>query len=177
MRFLRSKTFLVLIALVLVDFTVIWIWVVNDEPSPDSAIEIYIVVPFVFLLNLIIAGILFLFKKKYSSIFLVNSILSSIIMYNLFGYGIHKTIDNMYDSWEFTKNDTVFVINKSNEYNEFSMSYRTDPGSSTQFISGASKLQGDTLVLSSGSTHMFIVKDSLYNFQAVKSSIKLKIRN
>lgn len=114
MSFLRSKMFLAILALVIIDFIVIWIWVLNAELSPDSAMGIYIVIPIVFFLNLTLAGILFLFKKEYSFVFLVNAIVSSIIMYNLFGYGIDRTTDNMYDSWEFSRNDTVFVINKVN---------------------------------------------------------------
>ena len=178
MSFLRSKTFLGILALVIVDFVVIWIWVLHADLAPDSAIAVYIFVPFVFFLNIILAGILVLFKKKnYSLIFLLNAIASSIIMYNLFGYGVEKAIDDIYDSWEFSRNDTLFVIDKANDYQEFSISYSTDLGSSIGFMSGAAKFKGDTLVLSSGYTHMYILKDRLYNFQGLKSPIILTIRH
>ena len=177
MGFLRSISLVRLLALILIDFTVISIWVANEELPPDSAMGIYIVVPFVFLINLIVAGILYLFKKRYSYIFLINAILSSIIMYNLFVYGMQRTMDSMYDSWEFSKNDTLFLIDKANKFNEFSMSYMTEPGSSTQYISGSTKSKGDTLLLLTGSTRMYIVNGMLYNLRGIKSPIILKVRN
>lgn len=127
--------------------------------------------------NLIVAGILYMFKNRYSYIFLINAVLSSIIMYNLFDYGMQRTMDTMYDSWEFSKNDTLFVIDKANKFNEFSMSYITEPGSSIQYISGSTNFRGDTLSLTTGSTRMYIVNGMLYNFRGLKSPIILKVRN
>jgi hypothetical protein len=177
MSFLRSISMIRLLALILVDVILISIWVSNEDLPPDSAMGIYIVVPFVFLINLIVAGILYLFKNRYSYIFLINAVLSSIIMYNLFNYGMQRTIDSMYDSWEFSKNDTLFVIDKANKFNEFSISYITQPGSSTQYISGSTKSKGDTVSLLTGSTRMYIVNGMLYNFQGIKARIVLKVRN
>jgi hypothetical protein len=177
MSFLRSISLLRLLALTLVDFTLISIWVANEELPPDSAMGIYIVVPFVFLINLIVAGILYLFKKRYGYIFLINAILSSIIMYNLYIYGMRRTLDKMYDSWEFSRNDTLFSVNKSNQYNEFSISYSTEPGSSTQFISGTTKTKGDTLSLITDSMSLYILNRKIYNFQSAKSPILMKVTN
>lgn len=103
------NTILKTILLIALDFILIWLWLDDMKPDVSSSIIIIILVPFVFLLNLIIGVILYFSKKKtFAVIFLVNAFVSSIIMVHLFDYEIDRGVSNSLDQWEFQKADTTF---------------------------------------------------------------------
>ena len=123
-----------LLILTILDFIIIWFWV--GEPDPSVSIGIIIVVPFVIIINLILAGLFYAFKRPYSKAFLINSIISAVIMYNLFIAGIDRHQRLRYEGWNFKINDTTFDITHSKLDSTFSMTYSTNPGSSVEFIGG-----------------------------------------
>lgn len=164
MDLILSKTFKGMLVLIILDFIIIWLCVKHMEIDGSSGMGIFIVVPPVFLLNFIIGVILFFLKRDYCYMFILNSFIGSVIMYHLFDWRMGDRMNEMYDSWNFAKNDTVYTINKFNESNSFSISYQTDHGSSTEFITGLTKSKGDTLFLAADSIHIYIYKNGLYNF-------------
>jgi hypothetical protein len=169
------KIYYKILALILIDFGLIWWWVYQMDPEPSVSIGIILLVPFVFLINLIIGGILFFFKKReYSRLFFVNSILASIMMFYLFGKGIDRHQNNRLESWEFRKADSTFRLIRWKKIDEFSMSYSLGPGSSTGFLNGKCIEENGEWQLTGDSFNMKIINDlELVGFRNKYDTIKM----
>lgn len=164
-----------LLGLITFDFILIWIWVYQMNPDSSVSIGILLLVPFVFVINVVIAGILFWLKKKeYSRLFLINTIFASIIMHYLFGKGIDRYQNNRLESWEFNIADTTFSLTRWKNIDEFSMTYSTRPGSSWGFLNGKCKLVSNEWILGVDSFQMKIHDDCLIGFRTKTDTIKMK---
>jgi hypothetical protein len=53
-----------ILGLAIIDFVLIWRWVYQMDPDPSVSIGIIILVPLVFVLNVIIAGVLLCKKER-----------------------------------------------------------------------------------------------------------------
>lgn len=176
MNFSFPKVFKYSLILALIDILVIWLWAINSDLGPGSAMVVYLVVPFVFIINIIIGVILFFAKRIYSSMFFINCIISPVITYWIFTLEMNNQYKEHFDHWGFNLRDTTFRITKSNKYNEFSISYSEGPGSSsTSFLDGKCEQKKDTILLIADSISMYIHNDKLYNFRKSKDPIALKI--
>ncbi|MHA4895783.1 hypothetical protein ACXZ1K_13600 [Pedobacter sp. PWIIR3] len=107
--------------------------------------------------------------------FFINCIVGSIITYWIFTSELSNQSKMRYGTWTFNLQDTVYRIDKSNEYNEFSMSYSNGGGTSTEFMTGHYAKRNDTLQLKADSITMYIHDLKLYNFRKSRFPIKLKI--
>lgn len=164
-----------ILGLAIIDFGLIWLWVYQMNPDPSVSIGIILLVPFVFLVNLIIAGILFYKKKKENGLlFLLNSVIASILMFYLFGKGIDRYQNNRLEQWEFKKADTTFSLIRWKETDEFSMTYSIRPGSSWGFIDGKCIKETDGWILTTDSVKMKIIaNDRLVGFKNISDTIKM----
>ena len=162
------------IILVLIDMLIIWLWAINSDHGPGSTMVVYIVVPFAFIVNIIIGVILFFTKRVYSPMFFINCIVASLITCWIFTLKLNNQYKEPFDVWSFNLQDTTFKITKWNKYNEFSISYCARPGSSTGFLDGKCEQKKDTLLLIADSKSMRIYHDKLYNFRKSKNPISLK---
>lgn len=169
------KTLYKILGLAVIDFGLIWLWVYQMDPDPSVSIGIILLVPFVFVLNLIIAGVLFFAKKKeFSRIFLINSVIASIIMFYLFGEGIDRHQNNRLEQWTFQKADTTFSLIRWKETNEFSMTYSLNPGSSWGFLDGTCKKEDDNWILKTDSLTMTIDEmDNLIGFRNPTDTLEM----
>jgi hypothetical protein len=164
-----------ILGVLVLDFIIIWLWVYQMDPDPSVSIGILLLVPLVFVVNLLLAGVLYLLKKKeYAILFCINSILASIIMYQLFMSGIGRHQNNQLESWEFKKADTTFSLIRWKKTDDFDMEYRTDPGMSVGFLSGKCILKNGEFILTTDSTR-YIMKDNLLiGFRRSGDTVKLK---
>ena len=88
------KTLFKLIGILIIGIILTDLLVKIIDPKPKEASFVLILIAFVFILNLAIAGVLFFAKKKeYGKIFLINSILSTIIMFYIYGKRIDRYIE------------------------------------------------------------------------------------
>lgn len=165
-----------ILGLAVIDFVLTWFWVYQMDPDPSLSIGIILLVPFVFVLNVIIAGVLFFVKKKeYSRIFLINSIIASIMMFFLFEKGIDRYQNNRLESWEFQKADTTFSLVHWKKINEFSMSYSLIPGSSWGFLDGTCQDENGIWILKADSFTMMIDEnDNLIGFRNPTDTIEME---
>lgn len=168
LKFLTS-----LILLALFDYVVIWLWVRQQDPGPSISIGILLLVPLLFIINLGIAGILFAAKREYASVFVVNSFISAILMYVVFTQGISRHQCQRYESWRFQLNDTTFRIDYYKPDTTFSISYSTNPGSSSSYIDGHVQRVGGDYVLSNDTLKLTIKNGYLFGFTNNRDSIKL----
>jgi hypothetical protein len=164
-----------ILILVIVDIIIIWTWIYAIDPDPSISIYVLVLVPFVFGLNLILAGIIFLLKKKkLARLFLINSVISSAIMYYLFGQGIDRHQNKRLESWTFQKSDTTLRLTRWKNIGEFSMSYSLRPGSSWSFIDGKCELLNNEWILKVDSTTMMKIHDDLLiGYPTMKDTIEL----
>lgn len=168
------RTLYKIIGLAFIDFGLIWLWVYQMDPDPSVSIGIILLVPFVFVLNLIIAGVLYYAKKKeYSSIFLINSVTASIIIFYLFGKGIDRHQNKRLEQWTFQKADTTFSLIRWKETNEFSMTYSLNPGSSWSFLDGHCENKNGKWILNADTISIEIDNDHLIGFRNQYDTIKM----
>jgi membrane protein YdbS with pleckstrin-like domain len=80
----QMKLFIKILLLTIIDFIVIWFWVKENDPDPSVSIAIILVVPAVIIINLAIALVLYFTKREYSKVFVINALVSAIVMYFLF---------------------------------------------------------------------------------------------
>ncbi|MBF6640279.1 hypothetical protein IVB69_02175 [Flavobacterium sp. J49] len=159
--------------LTIIDFIVIWSWVKEIDPEPSVSIAIFVVVPVVIIINLLIALVLYFTKKEYSKVFVINSLVSAVIMYFLFLNGIDRHQNLRYESWEFNIKDTIFNITHSKLDNTFSISESTNQGSSTGFLDGKFSRKGNEYYLTTDSTKYRIRNDYFFGFRNSTDCIKL----
>ncbi len=165
-----------ILILTILDFIVIWLFVKQSDPDPSVAIGIIIVVPVVIIINLIIAGFLYAIKRQYSKAFLINSIISAIIMYNLFIAEISRHQRLRYESWNFKIKDTTFDITHSKVDSTFSITYSLTPGSSWGFIRGQIIYKNNSYLMITDTTNFIIKNNFLFGFQNI-DSIKLTMNH
>lgn len=167
------KFWIRIILLILIDFAIIWLWVKQMNPDPSISIGILILVPFVVILNLIIALILYFSKREFVSLFVLNSIIAGILMFYLFGEGIDRYQNERLESWKFKLQNTNYEITHWKLENTFSMSEINNPGSSTSFLDGKFIKDGNKYYLKTDSTEFIIKNNYLYKFRNENDSIKL----
>jgi membrane protein YdbS with pleckstrin-like domain len=167
------KLFIKLFLLTIIDFIIIWFWVKENDPDPSVSIALVIVVPVAIIINLAIAMILYFFKREYTKVFVINSLVSAIIMYFLFLNGIERHQNLRYESWKFNRKDTIFAIIHSKLDNTFSMTESTNQGSTTEFLEGKFSENGNEYYLKTDSTEYKIRNEYLFGFRNSKDSIKL----
>lgn len=170
------KMFLKIIGVTILDFLIIWIWVRLMEPDPSVAIIIIILIPIVIAVNLIIAGLLFWYKNKNSKLFLLNTIISSLIVYWLFPMEINRRLNEQYNDYEFVLSDTTYRISlETHSTHHFSSTYKVKTQGMTHgWIHGTYENRGDSIFLISDSVEMYILNNKLYNFLNRKDAIAIE---
>lgn len=170
------KTFYRILGLLLIDFGLIWLWVFLIDPDPSISIGLIVLVPLVFMANLIVGAILFFLKKKeFAKLFFLNSVLASIIFCYLFLEGIDRHQNNRLESWEFQKADSTFTLTRWKTSNEFSLTYSLSPHWSWGCLNGTYKNENDEWVLEADSIEMRIRNDNqLIGFRRPTDTIELK---
>jgi len=163
-----------ILLLVIFDFCMIWFWVRTMDPDPSVSIGIILLIPFVIIINLIIAGILFFFKKQYSKFFLINAVISAFIINFLFSAEISRHQRDRLESWEFKYKDRIYKIVHWKSEGTFSMSEQLDPGASTEFLEGKFVKFNKEYQLTTDSTKYVIRKNVLYGFGNGSKGIALK---
>ncbi|MBD0259209.1 MAG: hypothetical protein ICV83_26120 [Cytophagales bacterium] len=161
--------------LIIIDFILIWFWVKEMDPDPSSSLVMILLAPFVFGLNIIAVGLLCLVKQKqYIDVFLINSLISPVIMFYLFGQGVKRYQPERLESWKFTSAATTFEVTRWKKTGAFIMSYSTNPGSSSSFLDGKYEWKDGAFILTTDSTRYILKDNFLVGFPSATDSIRLK---
>lgn len=142
--------------------------------DPSISIFILVLIPFVIVVNLLVAGVVYYVRKQYSKFFLINTVISAVIMNYLFGEGISRRQANRLESWEFSHNNIRYQITHWKSEGEFSMSERLDPGSSIVFLKGRFVEANNEVYLTTDSTRYVIRNGILYGFGNESKGFLLK---
>ena len=168
-----GKYLLQLAILTIVDYLVIRFWILRIDPDPSVSIGLMFLLPAVFAINIVIAIILAVFKKRYAGLFSLNSVIASILMYVLFMQGIDRHQNIRYESWKFNLHDTAFEITLSKLDTTFYLSYSASPGSSIVFLNGKYQTIDKKIILKTDTSQFFITDGILYDFTKNDKIIKL----
>ena len=168
-----------LLIIIIIDILIIGVWTWYIDPNDSSSIALIILIPIVFLANLIIAGVMYFIKRYYTQFFLLNAFISSFIFFFFF-YCYIKTGSIVS---KINREDYQFIMdNKS-----YNISYHTKDTNYYMFVSSCSgegflnlydqgivKKQNDTIYFFSvDSNQYYIYKDCIYNF---KDFEKIKVK-
>ncbi len=168
-----KKTPSLLLAIIL-DFVLIWLWVHDMDPDPSVGIGLIILVPFVFLINAIVACIFHVFKwKEYAQLFWLNSLIATVMMFFLFQDGIRRNVDRSWESWVFYEKGQKYILDRSKRDSTFYISLRSSPNSSQGYMSGTYNRKGSGWRLKSEDHEMMIQEDRLINFKNDRDTIPL----
>jgi hypothetical protein len=138
------------------------------NPHPSMSIGLLIVVPFAVVLNLVIALILYFTKRELAPLFIINSVITGILIFYLFEKGINRYQNERLESWKFKLQDTTYVITHWKLEKTFSMSESTNQGSSTGFLEGKIIKSSNQYYLTTDSTEYIIKNEYFYKFKKNK---------
>ena len=150
----------ILIPLIIIDYVVIRYWLLIDDPEPSVAIYAIVFIAIGVMINLGIA-LLFYFSKKIwlSKPFVLNAIISGIMINVFWSRGTERFLADRFESWEFEISEVQYRVTRQKENNEFHMSESHNPGSSTTFMYGTySKLSNKWVLISE--THEMIITEN-----------------
>lgn len=167
------KNFLTILLLLIIDVLVIWIWFYIEDPDPSGSIVLILIIPFIILVNILIAGLLWMLNKKfYSKYFIINSVFASIIAYFLWPLAIQRHQDQIWEIYSFEFNQNKYIIHIYKADDTFDIYESLNSGSSWTYQDGIIKRKDLEIILITDSTKYIIKNDSLSGFTQEK--IKLK---
>ena len=163
------------IGLFILEVILLGFWTYQMEPDPSVSLGIIIIVPFLFVLNLIIGILLTLFKSKWSTIFFINSIVCPLMFLGIWNLWFMNWSERNYEEYSFGIDNRKFEVSLSKTSNYFSISDLTNKpnGSTTGLYFGKYERKGDSIKLTDGKTEMFIVEHKLIGFPEKPTEIKL----
>lgn len=162
-----------ILLLTIIDFIIIWFWVRQMDPDPSISIGVLVFVPFVFGLNIVIASVLYFTKRQNAKLFVVNSVISAVLMFYIFGNGIDKHQRLRYENWTFRFDEKTYDITHSKLDTTFFISYSTNPGSSSGFLDGKFIDNGNEIYLQADTIKYTIRNGYLFGFSNQIDSIQL----
>lgn len=174
---LNKKNILILTMLIIVDIVLIGSWIIYNQPDGSASISILFIIPKVFLANLIIAGMFYIVDKYYTLFFVINSFLSSFLLYLIFVQYIEMNYRNNVSSWEFFIDNIKYTIsypniNKGEEY--YTIEYSPEPGLSIGDRRGVANIRNDTIYFTEmNGTKYFIYENYLFGY---KNTDKIKVK-
>ncbi len=158
------------ISVFLLEVFLLGLWVYNLKPDPSISIAIILIVPILFILNLIIGFTLYYLKKPLFKLFLVNSIICPLIFYafwNLWFMNYHERNNTVY---KFALKNTVYELSIGKNDNYFYLSDENDNG--RVYVGKYENLE-DSIILNDPEVKMYITNGKLYKFPEQKTGIKL----
>lgn len=163
------------IGILIIEIILLGYWTYQMEPDPSVSLGIIIIVPFLFVLNIIIGVVLFLFKSKLSNLFFINSIICPLLFFGIWNLWFLNYHDRISERFNFVVGEKNYEISLSKKSDYFSISNITNQtnGSTTGLYFGKYEKIADSIKLSDGEIKMYIVEKGLIGFPEKPNEIKL----
>ncbi|TXE07944.1 hypothetical protein ES711_11005 [Gelidibacter salicanalis] len=163
------------IGLLILEITFLGLWTYQMEPDPSVSLGIIIIVPFLFVLNIIIGILFYIFKSKLSSLFFINSIVCPLLFFGIWNLWYMNYQDRISERFEFVIGEKNYEVSLSKKSEYFSISDMTNQqnGTTTGLYFGKYEKKADSIKLTDGETKMYIVKKKLIGFPEKPNEIKL----
>lgn len=165
--------YLKLLFLVVIDYILIWFWVKYINPDPSLAIGLIIYVPFVTGINCLIALIFFIYKRNYTKLFLLNAVISAVLMVYLYNEEMNSFQNKRFEYFSFKVGSKLFDISLSKLDSTFWINYNLGQDSYSKFASGKYVEMNNEILLMSDSLTYKIKDQYLFGFKNKVDSIKL----
>lgn len=166
-----KQKIIILLKIIIVELILFQCLLMYIKPNPSLGIYLVIILPILFLVNWIIAGILYKINKKYYKCFVYNSFLSVLLMYLLFSFATFQNIEKYMQTWNVTIKEIEYEIIWYKEDNTFRVSINLGDGFYEGLDMGEGKvhLKNDTIFfIRTDSTYFFIHDNCIYNFMETK---------
>jgi hypothetical protein len=165
--------FIKLAILAIINAALLTVFIFTEDRPIDGLTSVLLIVPFIVVINLIIALVLYLFKRKATSLLLLLNAILAPVIYNLvsvkhYSYYRHKH----YTTYYFTFKQHKFEIELEKDTNFYSFSDITNQGSSSAFI-GDYKLKGDSIILLDSTRRPVIIHQKLIGYPTPADTILL----
>ncbi len=163
------------IGLLVLQIILFGFWTYQMEPDPSVSIGIVIIVPILFVLNIIIGILLNFFKSKLSNLFLINSFVCPLIFFGIWNLWFLNYDDRISERFDFVIGKKNYEISLSKKTDYFSISDMTNQpnGSTTGLYFGKYERKTDSIKLTDGDTKMYIVEKKLIGFPEKPNKIEL----
>lgn len=152
----------------------------SSKPDPSISIGLTVIVPFLFVLNIILGLLLYTLKFKHIAVAIfVNSVVSPLIFYFIWTSWYSKHDDRNYSIYSFDIGQSQFEINLSRNDNHFSITDITSQheGTTSELYYGKFQVKADSVLMMSNEHNMFIVNGKLFLFPRDSSAIDLQLKN
>ncbi|NCQ12258.1 MAG: hypothetical protein GW809_09005 [Bacteroidetes bacterium] len=163
------------IGLLILEIILLGFWTYQMEPDPSVSIGIVIIVPFLFVLNIITGILFYFFKSKLSNLFFINSIVCPLIFFGIWNLWFMNYHDRISERFDFVIGEKNYEVSLSKKSDYFSISNMTNQpnGSTTGLYFGEYERKGDSIKLTDGETKMYIIENKLIGFPEKPTEIKL----
>jgi len=172
-----KSTLLIVSGIVGVEILLFWLYVYGGKPEPSESLVLIIIIPFLFLLNVIV-GLFFFFSKarQIAAIVFINSIIAPTIFYFIWMAWFSGFTERYYTKYAFSAGSDKFEIELSKRGNDFTIAELPDQpdGTAYEIYYGKYQVKGDTIALESFANSMFMVNNKLYDFPGDSSAIDLQ---
>lgn len=164
------KLFIQILGIAIIDYIIIWFWIKKISPDSSTSIALVFLIPLIIVINLMLATILYFVKSAHAKLFLINSLISAILMYLIFADRVNMNQEKWKEmslmEWTFKVDGTDYEIRYLVKEKSFNISERTDIHSLSGIIDGRveSSDDGKTLYLISDSTKYQIKSGYLFGF-------------
>lgn len=162
-----------ILVIAILDFLLIWGFVHWMEPDRSSSLQIVVLVPGVILINLFTAIFLYFLKSVHSKLYLLNAVISGVLMGYLFLERIDEHQKLRYGRWIFMKDDRLYEIKFVNVDSTFTMNYSTHLGTTSEYLKGKMIYVDDQILLKSGTITYRVKNGYLFDFSSKTDSILL----
>jgi hypothetical protein len=112
-------------------------------------------------------------RNSWFIVFLINSIVSSLLIYHFFSSGIQNYQRKVMSRFDFNKGDTAFSITIWKKTKEYDIAYSLEKGSSSSYLNGTYQQKGSELFLKDSSRSLVLKSNYLFGLGSANDSIKL----
>lgn len=166
-----KKKIFILFIIIITDLFLFELWVFYINPSPSVSIYLAFALPFLFLANIVIAGIMYTVRKEYALCFVINSFVSVLLMYLLFGWATERNLKRTMEKWTVSVNDKKYEIVRYKQDDTFYILVDFGDGA----LQGMGKdrgvvhLKNDTLFFLTVDGMQYFIHDGfIFNFKGTK---------
>jgi hypothetical protein len=167
-----------------IDLVLIGLYVYYIKPNVSKGLYVFILIPLIFIINIIIGRVFKKSNNTWSNIFFINSFISPLLFFFLFTGYINKYPNILYSSPYFLKGKQAYKISFDKacapgmHSKMFNISALDNEDSTGVVVTGKYKELKDTLLLiSQKNDTLKIINNTLYDFYGKGNKFELHIKD
>lgn len=172
------QTALWVIAIIAIDVLMLTLFLYTEDQPIDGLTSVLIIIPTIIGINLILALVLFLIKRKRIARLLLLNCLLSPCVYNLLAKAhYHHYRQKHFTTYCFNYRKHMFEIELEHDTRFYALTDVTNqPNGSTWGLIGDYKLSNDSIILIDSTRRPVVIHQKLIGYPTTKDTIQLKIK-